>query len=162
MAKNYNPSYEEVFWKVESKDVQIHGIDKPKIVSQIEIEGLSSETAWSLTKALYFTKWVWSWLWILPFVWFWFTPTWYNIKAYALWLSTNTDWYSDSTYTTIWNRWVYWYNTGRRDDTPNAIKVRVAVWDRTQANHSSFIEDWIELDFSHDDQNIGFVITAYS
>lgn len=96
MAKNNNPSYEEVFWKVESKDIQIHGIDKPKIVSAIEIEGVSSGggEGKAFTKSFQFNAAdhpVWS---VMTFDWFWFTPKKVMIQgrgAVGLWYF-NSDW----------------------------------------------------------------------
>jgi len=156
-----NPSYEEVMKdNLPRVPNQIYWIDKPKLIWDIEVEG---GWGWGETKTLYFTKWVWSWTGIIPFTWFWFTPTWYNIKAYTLATRTDTDGYSDSSYDLLsWTcQWAYWYNSWWRGTTINAIKVRVALWNRTQANHSAFISDGIELDFSDDLQNIWFTITAY-
>lgn len=84
-----NPTKEEVFGETPKVDEQIHWIDKPKIVSQIEIEGgwsgwggnirtIEIDRDWSL------------WTWDFTIDWFWFKPKYVKIKA--IYSSSPTAW----------------------------------------------------------------------
>lgn len=165
MAKNNNPSYEEVFWKVESKDTQIHGIDKPKIISAIEIEGAASSSGGS--KILTFTRPSTDWSWNFSFEWFWFTPTKYDIVAWrnATWLACSSMWWYDSD----WNEWCLTFrpNGSSQSETASSTSVLRVFYTNawggdTRASHNSFTADWIWLTFNASAENIKMRITAYT
>ena len=171
MAKNNNPSYEEVFWKVESKDIQIHGIDKPKIVSQIEIEGVSSSWGWSET--LSFIRPASTWTWTQSFSWFSFTPTRYDIVAWRSWDATGTgtllNCHSICSYSSTWaERGMRvnpnWALQSECWTTTSLVRVLYssAWWGQTRASHSSLNSDWITLNFIDSAEDIDITITVYS
>ena len=161
MAKNNNPSYEEVFWKVESKDTQIHWIDKPKIVSAIEIEGASSSSGGGWAKTIIFDRPSWEGTWVQLFDWFWFTPTSYTIIAWS-------NYWSISWWAYDWNvsKCTYLFNyIGYADvsiSSTKSIFIQSSASNRTQGAHDSFTWDWININFTESDVTTTLTITAYS
>ena len=117
--------------------------------------------AWGKSKTLYFTFNSWTTLWIKDYIWFWFQPSAYIIQA---WLKWSIAWTSMSYYTyfdwTIW--WYYQYPNFQNENTLRAINVNTASAALvTKANFSSFLSDWIALDYVNNDNTIWFTITAF-
>ncbi len=168
MTNKNNPTYEDVVWTVEDRTVPIKGIDEPKIVSDIEIEGWGSWGASSAIKRFHFT----SWSWVQSFEWFWFQPSHYVIQA---WNTGNSDYGSNSYWTFIdWTTQTFYlkrrqgseiesdYNTGQFKTTSNVIVIYSDADDLTSASHHWFTSDWIELDWTDWWVNVFFTITAYA
>lgn len=114
---------------------------------------------WS--KTLYFTKLASAWTWIVNYTWFWFTPTAYIIQAWYKWaLSWTSTSYCTNFWWVIW--WFYQYPWYQNENTLRAI----VIWNAwatitTRANFSSFIPDWIALDFVDSGNDVVFTITAF-
>ena len=163
MAKNNNPSYEEVFWKVESKDTQIHGIDKPKIIGAIEVEW-GGGSSWNNSWLEFYSMPIWA-SWTINCWGFWFTPTRYLIKA---WLDTSNQFWASSNWSYVnWSTNTFYdredtWATGHYVTTSFVVNVYDDILNRSALFHQEFTSDWIILNISTSLVPIKFTISAYS
>jgi len=120
-------------------------------------------SAWWWVKALNFSRAASVWTWLQQFTWFGFTPSSYSITAWRQWLSLDIT----------WSIWLYDWTTERTfqmaDWESNSFSwgvlrvfhVNQPWWWETEANHNTFISDWIELNFTDSTADVFLMITAY-
>ena len=145
--RNRNPSYEDVLGVVENTSKPIKGIDEPKIIGDIEVEG-----------------WGWGWAWT---VWATTIPTWLSIWTYDLisssinftptaitinwWMS---DWNTSISNIYITEGWITWFYTvwtswwNLRYITNRAINLYDTATNRFQADFVEFIPWWVRIDIT--------------
>ena len=137
---------------------------------QLEIWREVKWNVWWWSKTLTFTRLASVGTWVQNFTWFWFTPTDYLIKAWRYWDVTST-WYtflcmSEWQYSAPYRQrirpnWVF--NIELWIPTTAMVSVsytNIPWWWLTSATHSSFLSDWIALNFTSSAEDIIIQITA--
>lgn len=135
-------------------------INQQRLISWVNTTWWSSWTA----SMKIFTRLATVWTWIQTFEWFWFKPSSYRILA----VRTEITWTNVQTYSDWWYDWTTEQIMMVADAYSRVLTdyvLRVFYdnqwWWRTSANHDSFTNDWIKLNFNYSWENTTLFITAY-
>jgi len=134
----------------------------------IEVRASSSSSSWGGAKVIRYKRSSTEWTGVTSFTGFWFQPTSYNIQA-----NRDSSWapviMSHWTVDSAWVDSCVWITTNSSSGTTEMFLVSNAIYIRfnssstsyTRADHSAFISDWIQLNFTASVYTVDIIITAY-